>query len=354
MSTRLKLMVCLALILADIVPSTIDSKTIHQGEIADRPTPVVDDTKVRLRFWRDIKSYVAKLTSRINYLRSITQETYDRLRRHGTAELRLKPGSTPSSTEVIENPEDGIMARLHKQFIDVHKKLETLEILATAMQLGPGGPLDPEYSAAWVEANLHKHEAEEFEQTARKMGYPANSISMDPVPTAEEKADLETVTGDWYERVSRLAVGGEYRGAGSYPGEGLVHPMGLAGRYAARSGLDEFQKGQRVWMMARTFDNMNIPLEDPLDQGDEQVEEEEGEDEQGARAHALQKPTPVEPGDRISPHFTSIMNRLRQSMSEIDKDMGSLENTYDEFLKENPPPSPISTTSPPPTQEASP
>ena len=231
-------------------------------------------------------------------------------------------------------------------------------MLATAMQLGPGGPMDPEYSAAWVEANLHKHEAAEFEETARRMGYPANSVTMDPVPSAEEQAGIRQMISDWYDRNARIAVAGEYHDLGAFPGEKLGYPLEVAGRHAANVGLDEFQKAQRVFMLARTLDQRGIPLEDPLEMTEqtEEVESEEGEvekEDEGWTVQGVYVPPTVEPGERITPAFANIMERLRESMKEIDRDVLSLENNYDEFLEKKSPPSALPTT-PNSTQEASP
>jgi hypothetical protein len=65
-----------------------------------------------------------------------------------------------------------------------------------------------------------------------------------------------------------------------------------------------------------------------------ELEEEETED---ATAEP-ERPLVVKPGPRFSPDFTSIVSKLRQSMSEVDQDMTSLENNYDAFLKRQSPP----------------
>ena len=277
-----------------------------------------------------------------------------------------------TETTIVENPETGIMARLHQQFLDVHKKLENLEMLSTAVQLGPGGPMDPEYSAAWVEANLHKEEAAEFEETARKMGYPANSIPMEPVFSAEEQKELKDMTKAWYERNARIAIAGEYHDVPN-PGEGMPFPLGLASRYAANAGLDEYQKTQRVYMLAQTLEGKGIPFEDPVEMKERRArEEEEGaredtESEEGVQA-VVQLPS-VEteealaaqafgdiedrPQQRISHDFANVMKQLRASMQEIDNDIISLEKNYDKFLESRSSQSPHPTTQNSTTKEAS-
>ena len=180
--------------LSDPQPEEVEGGTnIIKGEI-DVEKPPQDDTQTRLQFWRDSKAYLTTLSARINQLRTITLETSDRMCRHGTAEVleRLEPNESPTPEIVDETPEKGIMAKLHEQFLNVHKKLEHLEILVTAVQLGPRGPLDPKYSEAWIEYHLHEDEKKEFERTAVKMGYPPNSVSMEQQVTEEQKQGWET------------------------------------------------------------------------------------------------------------------------------------------------------------------
>jgi hypothetical protein len=364
---------------------------VLEGEIADaEQAPEIDDSKQRLQFWRDSKTYLASLAARIEQLRNITQSTSDRMRRHGTAELvqARKPEEPATGGEVIDETSDnGIMARLKAQFTNVHKKLQRIEILTTAMRLGPGGPQDPEYSAAWVEANLHAYEKKEFEETAVRMGFAPNSVSMDPQMTEKDKKEWADLTSKWYDYTSRIGVAGQYRDIGSDPGENLPYPMDLAGRYASKSGLNQFQKSQRVWMLGHTFHKMGIEMEDPLlkvkEEGEKDTEKDittedelwadlrqessdeaienvlaaeedarEGEEnEESMEDEEMLEPSVREPGERMSSNYTKIVNELRKSMREVDRDLASLEDNYDSFLQSQS--SQASIPSPKPPQEAS-
>jgi hypothetical protein len=249
------------------------------------------------------------------------------------------------------------MARLQAQFTIVHKKLENLEILATAVRLGRRGPQDKEYSDAWVEASLHEYEKKEFEETAVRMGYPANSVTMDPVISEADQKVLTEFTNQFYDYTSRIGVGGEYKEIGSDPGENLPYPLNLAGRYSGNSGLDQFQKSQMVSVLGQACKQMKIELEDPLLRKREEEEEaEEDELEEPEEAQSLKgieawmaeleetagkrsedtmfrdEELVVEPGPKISPHYTKIVNQLRKSMRDVDKDLSSLEDSYDTFL----------------------
>jgi len=295
------------------------------------------------------------------------------MRRQGTGELvkPLQPGQQPGTVEIVEETaENGLMATLHSQFINVHKKLEKLEALITAAQLGPRGPLDPEYSAAWVESSLHESEKEEFEQTALKMGYPANSVTMEPVFTEEQQSALTKFTNEIMDAASRIGVGGEYREFNAIPGEGLPYPMSLAGRYAAKAGLDSYQRGMRIFGMAQTFEKMGIEFEDPLKRSDEEeknaageaVGEEIADSEIEGSADAGEMDTTPEvdqlvgtrPKDPVTANYIKIVHRLRESMKEIDEDVSSLENDYDAFLHKQQVQAPPSSSSQTPSQEASP
>lgn len=347
---------------------------------------IEDDTKGRLQFWRDSKTYLASLAARIEQLRSITQSTTERMRRHGTGQLLqpLQPDQQPGAIEVVEETaENGLIATLHSQFLNVHKKLEKLEALVTAFQLGPRGPLDPEYSAAWVESSLHEFEKKEFEMTARKMGYPPNSVTMEPEMTEEQQSALAQLTNEWWDAASRIGVGGEYREFNAIPGEGMPYPMNLAGRYAANAGLDTYQRGMRIWTMAQTFQKMGIDFEDPLVKKDEKENKVEGAeetvsaDEINAQKNAastvedaaaapakettdlapeqMDEPAVTHTQDKVTADYVRIMSQLRESMKEIDKDVSSLENDYDAFLqRQQNKQSPPITPSQPSSQEASP
>jgi hypothetical protein len=350
---------------------------VLHGEIAsDKPAAAVDQSKQQLQFFRDTKKYLTSLAARIDQLRKITQSNSEHMRRHGTAELiqTRNPSDPATSGEAIdEASENGIMARLQAEFTNVHKKLENLEILATAVRLGPRGPQDKEYSDAWVEASLHEYEKKEFEETAVRMGYPANSVTMDPVISEEDQKELTKLTDKFYDYTSRIGVGGEYKDIGSDPGENLPFPLNLAGRYSGNSGLNQFQKSQRVFMLGQTFHKMGIELEDPLmrKRDEEHETEEESEEEQsledeeaGPVEHEetavegleddtmfTDGPLVVEPGEKISSEYTKIFNQLRKSMSDVDRDLSSLEDNYDTFLKHHASETPI-IPSQTPSQEA--
>ena len=312
------------------------------------------------------------------------------MRRHGTGELvqPLEPGQQPGGPiQVIEETaENGLMATLRTQFMNVHKKMENLEALVTAVVNGPRGPLDHEYSAAWVESSLHQFEKEIFEKTALKMGYPPNSVTMEPEMTEQQQASLTTLTNEFWDATARVGVGGEYREFGAVPGENMPYPMNVVGRYAATSGLDIHQRGLRVWNMAQTFQKMGIEFDDPLVKKEPEEENVEGTEEKadavgkdgeeipgsgaeevsadvpeaanesmGIPTEEVDIPVTTRPQDKAKANYMKIVNHLRQSMSEIDKDVSSLENDYDAFLQkqqnQNSQPTP---STPPPSQEASP
>jgi hypothetical protein len=301
----------------------------------------VEDEVIKLEFWRESKKTLETLFARIKQLRQITQETSERIRRHGTAEMVERH---VSETSAIPAHTNDIITTLKTQFTNVHKKLENLEILITAARFGPGGPQDQEYSDAWVEHHFHEYEKTEFERTAVAMGFPPNSVSMEPVVPDDVHESLAAMTDTFWDEMTRVGVAGEYKGKGLTPGEGMPFPLNLAGRYAGEnSGLDQYQKGQRIWMLAQTVEKLDIPMEDPLVkkpvEEDEDVDDEEMEEAETEDATAEpERPFVVTPGPRFSPDFTSIVSKLRQSMSEVDQDMTSLEKNYDAFLKRQSPP----------------
>ena len=285
------------------------------------------------------------------------------MRRHGTAELleHLEPNESPTTEIVDETPETGIMAKLHEKFLNVHKKLEHLEILVTAVQLGPRGPLDPKYSEAWIEYHLHEDEKKEFEQTAVKMGYPPNSVSMEPQITEEQRQGWETLERMWLDNITRIGVGGEYHDSGITPMKEWAYPLNRASEYASNSGMSELDKAHKISALERTYKKMGLLKEEDVEE-EEEVEDEvtegestadaesekaaEGELEKaGEEAYASLAPVNTEPGERISSDYIKIITDIRQSMAEIDRDVSSLEENYDAFLERQ---LPIS-----PTQEAS-
>ena len=232
-----------------------------QGEIAHEkaPTPVFDDTKVRLQFWRDSKTFLETLSARINQLRTITQETSERMRRHGTAEVleRLKPNEqTPTNNDleiIPETPESGIMSQLHKKFTEVNTKLTQLQILVTGVRLGPRGPLDPQYSESWIEHHVHEDEKIEFEKTAVKMGFAPNSISMEPIITEEQKEGMEMLDNEWFETVTRIGVGGEYHSTGITPVKGMYPYLDVAQEFIANSGMSDSHQRMKLYGLERTL-----------------------------------------------------------------------------------------------------
>ena len=267
--------------LSDPQPQEIEGGTnVLKAEI-DVEKPVQDDTPARLQFWRDSKDYLATLSARINQLRTITLETSDRMRRHGTAELldHLEPNESPTTEIVDETPETGIMAKLHEKFLNVHKKLEHLEILVTAVQLGPRGPLDPKYSEAWIEYHLHEDEKKEFEQTAVKMGYPPNSVSMEPEMTEEERQGWETLERMWLDNITRIGVGGEYHDSGITPMKEWAYPLDRASEYVSNSGMNELEKAQKIWALERTYKKMGLLKEEEVEEEEEEAKDEVREGE---------------------------------------------------------------------------
>ena len=259
------------LVLSDPQPQEIEGGTnVLKAEI-DVEKPVQDDTQARLQFWRDSKAYLTTLSARINQLRTITLETSDRMRRHGTAELleRLKPNESPTTEIVDETPETGIMAKLHEQFLNVHQKLEHLEILVTGVQLGPRGPLDPKYSEAWIEYHLHEDEKKEFEQTAVKMGYPPNSVSMEPQMTEEQRQGWETLERMWLDNITRIGVGGEYHDSGITPMKEWAYPLNRAAEYVSNSGMTELEKAHKISALERTYKKMGLFKEEEVDEEEE-------------------------------------------------------------------------------------
>ena len=368
------------LVLSDPQPQEIEGgSNVLKAEI-DVEKPVQDDTQARLQFWRDSKAYLTTLSARINQLRTITLETSDRMRRHGTAELheRLKPNESPTTETVDETPEAGIMAKLHEQFLNVHKKLEQLEILVTGVQLGPRGPLDPKYSEAWVEHHLHEDEKKEFEQTAVKMGYPPNSVSMEPQVTEEQRQGWETLEKMWLHNLARIGVGGEYHDSGITPMKEWAYPLDRASEYVSKSGMNEIEKAYKISALERTYKKMGLLKEEEVEEEEveeEEVEEEEVEEEEevkdevtegestaeaekaaseeleeaGEEEYAILAPVNTEPGERISSDYVRVITEIRRSMVEIDKEVSSLEESYDALLERQPPIPPTQ----PPTPEAS-
>jgi hypothetical protein len=339
----------------------ISSERPLQEEIAhENPEPVFDDTKARLQFWRDSKTFLKTLSARINQLRTITHETSERMRRHGTAELleRLQPNEKPPNTlEIVnESPETGIMAKLREKLNDVNHKLEQLQILVTGVRLGPRGPMDPQYSESWIEHHIHEDEKIEFERTAVRMGYAPNSISMDPVISEEQRTGMEELTRDWFENITRIGVGGEYRDIGITPVKGMLPYLDVAQEYVANSGMSESDKRQKLAGFERTFKKFGLDKEsdeeakdedkvaDSIEKGEPVVEETSATGDQGVQAleelpkdeiEALE-PVHMEPGESISPEYVKIITEIQRSMAEIDKDVSSLEESYDAMLERQP------------------
>ena len=342
--------------LSDPQPQEVEGGiNIIKGEI-DVEKPPQDDTQTRLQFWRDSKAYLTTLSARINQLRTITLETSDRMR-------RLEPNESPTPEIVDETPETGIMAKLHEQFLNVHKKLEHLEILVTALQLGPRGPLDPKYSEAWIEYHLHEDEKKEFERTAVKMGYPPKSVSMEPQMTDEEKQGWETLERMWLDNLARIGVGGEYHDSGITPIKEWAYPLDRAAEYVSTSGMGELEKAHKISALERTYKRLGLLKDEEVDEEevmDEDIKKElttEPETEKVAEEleevsedeFANLAPVNMEPGEKISSDYVKIITDIRRSMAEIDKDVSSLEESYDALLERHPPLS----TSQPPTQEPS-
>jgi hypothetical protein len=344
----------------------VESEDKWKGEIPDfNPKPLIDDIPTRLEFWRNSKKYLTTLAARINQLRVITQETNDRMRRHGTAEVleRVNPDENTEIEIIEESAENGIMATLQAKFLDLHKKLERLEIIVTGMRLGRQGPQDPEYSQAWIERHVHEDEKKEFEETAVRMGFPPNSVPMEPQIPADHNEKWKNITDMIYERMTSIGVGGEYKDNGFTLGENMPYPLNIAGRYTANSGMDEFQKEQKVLMLAHTFKTMGIEMKDPLSEEseleaaeNEEIEKDVEPVQEGASEGAetledseeavqedqeAESPIIVQPGEKISAEYLRIMTEMRKSMKEMDKEVSELEDSYDAFLDRQSPPSNI-------------
>lgn len=386
-----------------------------KGEIADIETPPAEDTTTieRLNFWRDCKEYLASLTARINQMRRISHETSDRVRRHGVAEVVTAEGSG-ITTEVLEGSRtDDLMHTLKKQYDNLRKALRNLQIVITAVQLGPEGPLDPEYSARWIEHHLHEDEKAEFERTAVAMGYAPNSLPMEPQQTPELKQQWEDLSNSCFDHLVRIGLAGEYEENGFTVGENMQYPVTLAANYARKAGANHIQQEFLVSVMGRVFHERELEMTDPeqrrwdrvhrsrkrkcrleayaneadIDEGedeedgiDNELEEDENEDEGNEEDEAakdeeskekdkrnvskteeeisepetltaeeergLQKrsagiqlsetvddsTSPVAVGDRQI-GYSKLVQRLRESMGEMDRKISELEETYDAFLR---------------------
>jgi len=419
-------------------------ETILEAEFDDAEDnePIVeemDPTEEPLEFWLEAKQYLSTLSSRIHHLRQITQETRDRIRRHGTAEMILPPQpSSPDNTQLIETSPSAIMEHLHEKFMEVHTTLEKLEILVTAVVIGDRGPLDKAYSEDWVESHLHAHEAQEFEETAVRMGYKPNSVTMDPVLTEEQEMQWERMQAQVFQYKTRVGLEGEYRDFGNNE-EDLPEPLRKAGKYATRSGMDTRQKWLKVGMLGHTLKGMGLlglktskferkkkegvaaeaaaagtddggvveegEDEEGLDDGEEYEEEledeeyeeneedeeyeedeedededeeneedEEGEDEEDENEEGEEEgeeegdedeefeeeednedvgeypAVHAPPGENFPAEYTQVMEKMRKSMADLDKDISSLEESYDTFLARHPPPPPPPEQIPPPEQ----
>ena len=57
----------------------------------------------------------------------------------------------------------------------------------------------------------------------------------------------------------------------------------------------------------------------------------------GEEEYASLAPVNTEPGERISSDYVKIITDIRRSMAEIDKDVSSLEESYDALLERQPP-----------------
>lgn len=349
--------------LASSVPASAQPN-ILKGEIVDqKPQPPSDDTAAQLEFWQDCKTYLTRLSARIEQLRKITHETSDRIRYHGTAEIQHPSGSA----ELITQADDSsIMQTLHSKFLKVHKRLEQLEMLTTAMLLGPAGPLDREYSDAWIEHHLHEDEKIEFEATAVGMGFAPNSVPMEPSMSEDQRKLWEHITRRYYQYTASVGIEGEYEGAGYIPAEGMTYPMDAAARLVMNSGMDAYQKAMKVNMLAHKLQEKDFDLKDPLSsrgiakdedvkaQNDEAVESTESLQEANLEDFlTFDVPVRAEPGERIPSDYASAITAMRKSIAEIDGEVVSLEDNYDDFLKRNPRFSEQFPTQNP-TQEASP
>ena len=413
------------------------NETILEAEIDQaehyEPDVVEIDPREHLDFWREAKQYLSTLSTRIHHLRQITQETRDRIRRHGTAEMTLPPQpSSPDSTQLTETSPSAIMENLHEKFMVVHTTLEKLEILVTGVLIGDRGPLDKAFSEHWVESHLHAHEAQEFEETAVRMGYKPNSVTMDPVLTEEQEMQWERMQAQMFQYRTKVGLEGEYRDFGNNE-EDLPEPLRKAGKYATRSGMDTRQKWLKVGMLGHTLKGMGLlglktskfemkkkegvaaevaaagkddgdvveegEDEEGLDDGEEYEEEledeeyeenevdeeydeveededvegeegEEGEDEEGKDEEDGDEGDEDEefeededkeevdeypevhapPGENFPAEYTQVMEKMRKSMADLDKDISSLEESYDTFLATHPPPPPPPEQVPPPEQ----
>ena len=399
------------------------SEKIHQAEIdhernKPRKAPI-DPTEKNLDFWRDSKTYLSSLSIRIHHLRRITQETRDRIRRHGTAEMITS--TTSDDSRQLETSPSVIMDKLHQRFLVVHKTMEKLEILVTAIILGDRGPLDKAYSENYVEYHVHEDEAKEFEETALRMGYAPNSVSMDPVVTPEQEVQWQRMMRQVWKYKTQVGLEGEYRDM-EHNAEDLPEPLRAAGKYATDSGMDGRMKWLKVGMLGHTLKERGllrtgkekewprravasatasaVPADtgegdlaegekdeegleeeegdegEEMDEEFEEEEDEEGEEEGEEEEHEdededIEEDEDVDdedkhhvaeglsvnasPGEPFSAEYTQVMERMRKSMADLDKDVSSLEESYDAFIAKHPPP-PTTPTPPhqPPTQESSP
>ena len=357
---------------------------IHKAEIEDpnQEKGKTDPLDEYLPFWRDAKAYLETLSPRIHHLRRITQETRDRIRRHGTAEMIL-PKSSSSSDKQIESSPTVIMDKLREQFLIVHNTLEKLEIIVTSILQGDKGPVDKAFSQDWVEYHVHQEEAKEFEKTAVRMGYAPNSVSMDPVMTEELTMQWERMTAQMFQYKTQVGLEGEYRDMGDNM-EDMPEPLRKAANYASAAGLDLRQKWLKVGMLGHTLKEFGLlpdgrtlmeekpegvvaadadkPVVEEGKEDEKEVEErmedgeDEGDDKEEWEADVMNPGPPVAapPGDPLPVDYSKVMEQMRKSMTDLDKEVSSLEESYDSFLATHPLPAEQITPPTTPSQEASP
>jgi hypothetical protein len=345
----------------------------------------------KLAFWREAKKHITVLSSRIEQLRLITRQTLEQLRRHGyaTGYERLTGASRSNdSIRPCATDEEGIVTKLHQKFESINAKFKQLEMFATAVIQGPGGPQTAEYSEEWIEWHVHQEEKKEFAKVAEQMGF--KGLEMEPQATPQDTDDLAVLEKMWYDAYSRIGVAGEYQNSGITPETQEEGQYGLLANYVAQqSNMTDVNKALRLAGFDKTFEQrgwhwnygtgdeeeedgstrkteeQQLEEEEEVDEdGDEEEEEEEEEVDEAPRTladdfpgqelkdvrltydgHDIDLPIDITPAPRIPPDEQQTMSRLREGIREskfretfkdLDEEINTLEKDYQAFLARNP------------------
>lgn len=369
--------------------------SVHKGEIVNEekegakpdnlhPTEQ-PEFLAKLAFWLEAKKHITVLSSRIEQLRLITRQTLEQLRRHSYAiGYERRTGATGSAESIRASAatnEEGIVAKLHQKFESINAKFKQLEMFATAVIEGPGGPQTAEYSEEWIEWHVHQEEKKEFAKVAEQMGF--QGLEMEPQATPQDTEELGMLEKMWYDSYSRIGIGGEYQNSGITPETQEDGQYGLLANYVAQqSNMTEENKALRLAGFNKTFEqrgwHWNYGTWDEEDEEgvmgtkeERQLEEEKEVDEDGEEeleadeaprtladdfpevkdvrltyeGHDMDLPIDTTPPPRIPLDEQQTMNRLRTRMREskfketfkdLDEEINSLEKDYQAFLTRNP------------------